>query len=348
MALDSKQCEAFLAVAEAGSFEQAAAALHITPSAVSLRVRALETRLGQPLIVRGRPSRATRAGRQLLQHLQRSRAMEQDLLAGLSGGDAGDAFFAVTLAVNADSLATWLLPALSGALQRERIALELVVDDQEHTHALLQAGLAHACVSAQPHAMRGCTAERLGSMRYRLVASPAFAVQWFGPRGITRASARKAPTVVFNHKDPLQANALLNAFGLQASAYPSHYVPASEPFVTAIRLGLGYGMVPELQIGDAIERGELIDVLPDAATDVPLYWHGWAQQPAPAGAARAARHGCGQKRAVAACAGGSAWRPSLPACQVRAGLRRPAGFLAGGLGGALARGVGAGAGSGRA
>ncbi|GKS76189.1 LysR family transcriptional regulator ArgP [Acidovorax sp. SUPP950] len=280
MALDSKQCEAFLAVAEAGSFEQAAAALHITPSAVSLRVRALETRLGQPLIVRGRPSRATRAGRQLLQHLQRARVMEHDLLAGLSGGDGeADAFFAVTLAVNADSLATWLLPALSGVLQRERIAIELVVDDQEHTHALLEAGLAHACVSAQPHAMRGCTAEPLGRMRYRLVASPAFAAQWFGPRGITRASARRAPTVVFNRKDPLQANALLNAFGLQASAYPSHYVPASEPFVAAIRLGLGYGMVPELQIGDAIERGELIDVLPDAATDVALYWHGWAQQP---------------------------------------------------------------------
>ena len=116
-------------------------------------------------------------------------------------------------------------------------------------------------------------------MRYRLVATPAFAAQWFGPRGITRTSARRAPAVVFNRKDSLHANALLNAFGLQGNAYVSHYVPASEAFVAAIRLGLGYGMVPELQIGDAIERGELVDVMPEAATEVALYWHGWAQQP---------------------------------------------------------------------
>lgn len=112
-----------------------------------------------------------------------------------------------------------------------------------------------------------------------LVATPAFAAQWFGPRGITRTSARRAPAVVFNRKDSLHANALLNAFGLQGNAYVSHYVPASEAFVAAIRLGLGYGMVPELQIGDAIERGELVDVMPEAATEVALYWHGWAQQP---------------------------------------------------------------------
>ncbi|AVT11556.1 LysR family transcriptional regulator ArgP [Paracidovorax avenae] len=278
MKLDSRQCEAFLAVAEAGSFEQAAGALHLTPSAVSLRVRALETRLGQPLLVRGRPCRATRAGRQLLQHLQRARAMERELLADLAG-DGGDAAFStVALAVNADSLATWLLPSLAPALQRERIALELMVDDQEHTHALLEAGLVHACVSVQPEAMRGCVAEPLGTMRYRLVASPAFAAQWF-PRGITRSSARRAPIVVFNRKDALQAQVLRRAFGLQASACPSHYVPASEPFVAAVRCGLGYGMVPELQIPGAVERGELVDVLPDAAIDLALFWHGWRQQP---------------------------------------------------------------------
>ena len=278
MALDSKQCEAFLGVVESGSFELAAAQLCITASAVSLRVRALETQLGQALVVRGRPCRATRVGRQLMQHLQRTRHMEQDVLSAMAGaGGEGDAFFAAALAVNADSLATWLLPAVAQVLQREHIALELVVDDQEHTYALLEAGLVNACISAQAHAMRGCVAESLGSMRYRMVAAPAFVAQWFR-RGVTRAALRRAPMVAFNRKDQLQADALLRTFGLPAGAYACHYVPASEPFVAAIRLGLGYGMVPELQIGDAIERGELVDVLPEAATDVALYWHAWAQQ----------------------------------------------------------------------
>jgi len=125
--------------------------------------------------------------------------------------------------------------------------------------------------------MRGCMAEPLGHMRYRMVATPGFVAQWFR-RGVTRAALRRAPVVVFNRKDQLQADVLLRTFGLPANAYACHYVPASEPFVAAIRLGLGYGMVPELQIGDAIARGELVDMLPDAATDVALYWHCWAQQ----------------------------------------------------------------------
>ena len=64
MNLDSKQCEALLAVVDAGSFEQAATRLHLTPSAVSQRVRALESQLGHPLVLRGRPCRATRVGQQ--------------------------------------------------------------------------------------------------------------------------------------------------------------------------------------------------------------------------------------------------------------------------------------------
>lgn len=280
MHIDSKQSAAFLAVAEAGSFEQAAVALHLTPSAVSLRVRALETQLGQALLVRGRPCRATRAGRQLMQHLQRARAMERELLADMAGDGNGEqrAFSAFSLAVNADSLATWLLPSLVPALQRERIALELLADDQEHTHALLEAGLVHACIASQAQAMRGCVAEPLGAMRYRLVCSPDFASEWF-PRGISRASARQAPVVVFNRKDALQAQVLREAFGLQASSCPCHFVPASEPLLAAVRCGLGYGMVPALQIQGAVERGELVDLLPSAAIDVALYWHSWRQQP---------------------------------------------------------------------
>ncbi|HSW08426.1 LysR family transcriptional regulator ArgP [Aquabacterium sp.] len=273
--MDWKQCEAFLAVIDAGSFEQAASRLHLTPSAVSQRVRALEGTLGHPLVVRGRPCRATPVGQQLLQHLRRSRLLEQDFVAEIAG--EASAPLSVTLAVNADTLATWLLPALADFLVQQKVLIDLVVDDQAHTFALLEAGLAMACVSVQAQAMRGCVAEPLGPMRYRLVASPACVDRWF-KRGFTRAAARRAPVIVFNRKDRLQADILLRELGLPDDAYPCHQVPASEPFLAAIRLGLGYGMVPELQLGDALARGELIDLAPHAPTDVALYWHRWQVQ----------------------------------------------------------------------
>ncbi|MFC3107039.1 LysR family transcriptional regulator ArgP [Undibacterium arcticum] len=275
MKLDSKQCEAVLAVLDGGSFEQAAARLHLTSSAVSQRVRALEQVLGSVLVVRGRPCRATHAGQRLLQYLRRAQLLEQDLQAEFAGEHAQP--LSIALAVNADSLASWFLPALAQFLLREQVLLDLTVDDQDHTYMLLEAGLALGCISTEAHPMRGCVAEPLGVMRYRCMASPEFRKRWFA-RGMTRTAARRAPVVVFNRKDKLQADFLLQHLGLPADAYPCHYIPASEPYMQAICLGLGWGMLPEVQMRELQASGALADLMPDRPTDVGLYWHRWKVQ----------------------------------------------------------------------
>jgi LysR family transcriptional regulator (chromosome initiation inhibitor) len=181
------------------------------------------------------------------------------------------------IAVNADTLASWFLPALAGFLVSEQVLLDLTVDDQDHTYSLLESGLALGCISTEPQAMRGCTAEPLGVMRYRCMASPAFKERWF-PKGMTRTALGKAPVVVFNRKDRLQADFLLQHYGLPENAYPFHTVPASDPYMQAIVLGLGWGMLPELQMRELQKRGTLVDVAPGKPTDVSLYWHAWKVQ----------------------------------------------------------------------
>ncbi|MFL9986973.1 HTH-type transcriptional regulator ArgP [Paraburkholderia sediminicola] len=275
MDLDPRQTAAVRAVIETGSFEQAAVRLNITSSAVSQRVRALETRLGNPLIVRTRPCRATQMGQRLLQYLRRAALLEDDFASDLAG--ANEALLNVAAAVNADTLSTWFFPALSEILLQENVLLDLTVDDQDHTHALLASGLAIGCITTEPAPMRGCFAERLGAMRYRLVASAAFVERWF-PNGLTRESARRAPVILSSRKDALQARFLETRFGLPPEAYPCHYVPAPAPRYMAIQRGLAYGMVPELEFGDAVERGELVDLAPKQPTDVELYWHAWKVQ----------------------------------------------------------------------
>lgn len=269
---DTRKGEALLAVIDSGSFEQAAALLHLTPSAVSQRVSALEAALGTPLLIRSKPARATPAGQRLLQYLRRSRLLEAEFAA-----DSSDGPLSVALAVNNDTLATWLLPGLAPFLIAERLLLDITVDDQDHTYALLAQGLALAGVSSEAAPMRGCDAQPLGSMRYRLLASPGFAQRRF-PAGLTRAAARVAPLMVFDRKDTLQASFLLRELGLPAGSYPCHYVPASEAFLSAIRLGLGYGMVPELQFASLVDDGALVDLAPATPTDVALYWHAWRVQ----------------------------------------------------------------------
>lgn len=273
--LDSRQCEAVLAVVDSGSFEQAAALLNLTPSAVSQRVRALEVALGAPLVVRSRPCRATPAGRRLLQTLKRLQALEEDLQADFAGNAASP--LTVSIAVNADTLASWFLPALASFLISEQVLLDLTVDDQDHTYSLLESGLTLGCISTEPQPMRGCIAEPLGAMRYRCMASPSFKERWF-PKGMTRTALCEAPVVVFNRKDRLQADFLLKHYGLPENAWPCHTVPASDPYMQAIVLGLGWGMLPELQMRDLHKRGALIDIAPSKPTDVSLYWHTWKVQ----------------------------------------------------------------------
>lgn len=275
MKIDPRRSEAFLAAVDCGSLEQAAVQLSITPSAVSQRISALEQEMGTPLLVRTRPCRPTAPGMRLLQFLRRRALLEAEFAADVES-DAGPV--RVTLAVNNDTLATWLLPVLAPVLVEERLLVEFVLDNQGHTFALLEQGQAVACISGENEPMRGCTVSALGLMRYRLVAAPAFAQRWF-PDGINREAARHAPVMVFDRKDTLQTNFLLQHFGLPEGSYPFHYVPASDPYVQAIRLGLGYGMLPLEQCAAMLDSGALIDLTPKLYVDVPLYWHAWRLQP---------------------------------------------------------------------
>jgi len=272
---DTRQAETLLAIVDSGSFEQAAAALHLTPSAVSQRLSALEATIGTPLLIRSRPCRATPAGQRLVQYLRRSRLLEQEFLAELNADEAQATTVAV--AVNNDTLGTWFLPGLSEFLIRENIHLDIILDDQDHTYTLLEKGLALAGVSSESKPMRGCTAHYLGAMRYRLLATPDFARQYF-PGGFTRESAKKAPVANFDRKDSLQTNFIRKEIGLTPGSYPTLYIPSSDPFVHAIRLGLGYGMLPQQQYKDMIETGELVDLAPGKFKDVELYWHSWRVQ----------------------------------------------------------------------
>ena len=278
--LNSKQCDAFLAVAETGSFDLAAARLCITASAVTMRVQSLEKTLGHLLIVRERPCRATQAGQSLLHYLQHTRRLEQNLLQDLTGQTPESPFYQLNIATNDDSLATWLLRAIRETLLREKIVVHLKVDDQTHTHYLLEAGLVSACISTEQQAMKGCIATRLGSMNYRMVATPEFARRWFA-QGVNRNTLKMTPAVIYNNKDHVHTDIILQDFGLSIDQYPHHFIPSSTAFVEAIDYGLGFGMVPDYQISQRLLTGEWVEVLPEAQTNIQLYWHHWKQQSAP-------------------------------------------------------------------
>jgi LysR family transcriptional regulator, chromosome initiation inhibitor len=277
--LDARQLEALNAVIEHGGFGPAAKSLSITLAAVSLRIKSLEDTLGQRLLVRGKQVRATPAGQALLGHVKQVRLMEADLLDGLQGGSTpkgGVRWQNLGVAINADSVASWFLPGVAALLQRHHLLLEILIDDQDHTHDALKSGDVTGCVTTLTTAMRGCVAEPLGVMRYRCVAAPVVAHRCRTPRGAVSIHKMLAqPAVIFNRKDALQDAFLEQHFGLRQPNYPRHFAPAVEAFETAIELGLGWGMVPEQHLA---ARPGLQEILPNATVDVVLYWQHWAHE----------------------------------------------------------------------
>lgn len=277
MSLNHKDCEAFLAVAESGSFEQAGSKLNLTTAAISLRIQNLERSIGQTLIIRERPCRVTNSGKILVEHLLRQKRQEENILQLIQGKHDQNEFYRIHLATNADSLETWLLPLIASTLKQEKITLQLRIDDQSQTHQLMESGHVTACISSEPQAMKGCISTPLFAMKYLMVCTPEFKKKWFDT-GLSRENFRSAPAVIFNDKDQLHTDIMLKLFGLPQTSYPYHYVPSSKSFAEAIELGLGYGLVPELQIRDQLAAEKLICLLPEATQNIDLYWHHWKQQ----------------------------------------------------------------------
>lgn len=274
MGLDPAQLASLAAVVDEGSFEAAARSLHVTPSAVSQRVKALEHAVGQVLIRRGKPCRVTEAGQPLLRLAGQVALLEREALAAAQGpfdGDQGRT--RVTVVVNADSLGSWFPHALAALPEDLRLAFDLRDDDQDHTAELLRDGSAMAGVTAQKEAVQGCRVERLGAMRYLALASPVRARTWF-PDGLTASALAAAPMLVFDRKDQLQ-HRFLRAVARRRLEPPTHFIPSTGAFTELIRLGLGWGMVPEQIAAEQIAAGRCVELAPGRYLDIPLYWQRW-------------------------------------------------------------------------
>ena len=263
---DPARLQALAAILRHGSFEGAAQALGVTPSAVSQRIRALEDQVGAPLIRRGQPCEATRAGARLARHAEDVRLLELSVAEDF-GADAPQTRPMVRIAVNADSLATWFLPALAAL---PGVLFDLVIDDQDHSADWLKRGEVQAAVTAHGAPVPGCDAHPLGHLRYVATMSPGFASRWF-PGGVDADALAQAPALTFNLKDRLQAQWAQATTGRQIELQ-THFLPSSHGFVEAALAGIGWGMNPEALVSEHLAAGRLVPVLPGTPLDVALTW----------------------------------------------------------------------------
>ena len=269
---DYKLLAALAAVIEQAGFERAAQVLGLSQSAVSQRIKLLEARVGLPVLLRASPPTPTEVGRQLLNHVQQVRLLERDIQRQVPALREDDLPERLRIALNADSLATWWPGALGDFSARHAVVFDLVVEDQDVGLKRMRAGEVAACLCATERPVAGARSVPLGAMRYRAMASPAFMARHF-PQGLKLERLGQIPAIVFGPDDFLQ-HRYLATLGL-AERFPHHLCPSAEGFVRMTEAGLGWGLMPELQVRGHWREGTLVEVVPDRPIDVPLYWHHW-------------------------------------------------------------------------
>ena len=266
------QLAALEAITDTGTFEAAARRLGVSTSAISQRIRALESALGRVVVQRGSPSAPTPDGEVVLRSARQQALLAAEMAAELALDDPTEAHavtgarsstaIELSVAINADSLATWF-PATLRKAADWNCRLRLVVADENNTAELLRSGQVMCAVSSSGTRVAGCRVERLGAISYSPVVAPGLLADG--------ATASTLPVVHFDADDDLQDLAL-RAAGLPAAA-PRAIVPTTAGLAEAIEAGLGWGMLPAAQLAD---HPGLVAVPGLAGLERTLFWHRWS------------------------------------------------------------------------
>ena len=271
MRIDPSLAESLRLVAEEGTLEAAARRQHMTPSAVSQRLKLLEQQLGQRLLVRAKPVRLTAPGEVVVRFARGQALLEQEARAAL-GLEAQGEQPRIGIAVNSDSLATWFVPALATFAQEHDAQLELQREDQDETARLLTTGAALAAVTSAPSAPPGYRSLPLGSIVYVAVASPAWRERWAGSTSgsVGPNVLSRAPRIDYDASDDLQAT-WLRRQGVDPAFAPRHLVPSTHELADAVVAGLGWGMLLTMQAAPLLKSGELIELGGEPVSSA-LHW----------------------------------------------------------------------------
>ncbi len=272
--IEYRNLEALAAVVENKGFDKAGEALGITQSAVTQRIRQLEELTGQVLLIRSQPPAVTGAGSILLEHFRKVRLLEQELSVQAGLTDFSQLPL-ISLAVNADSLATWFSKVVSRYFYLSSGYLDIKSADQDVTHRLMTDGEVMGCISSMAASFRGCRKDFLGSLVYRFVSIRDFSAYHF-PDGIDRDSFNAAPKLNFNRDDQLLANWAGQFFKDSKAFNNSSFVPSSEQFPIMIREGAVCGMLPDEQFKMYQSEYDLVDLSMEKPVSIPLYWHRWS------------------------------------------------------------------------
>lgn len=255
-------------IIDEGSFEDAAYALGITPSAVSQRMKALERATGRVLLRRTSPVTATPAGEVMVQAARRLALLQAETQQALEDSLGR---IPLSIAVNADTLATWFRPVLAEVAAWDNSTLQLTVEDESQSLHLLRRGDVMGAITRDPNPVAGCVASYVGAMQYIPVANPTLVDAYTKEDG--GLDWEKMPTIRFNSKDLIMETEVMQRTA-DMRKLRIHEIPDAHAFLEATRVGLGWSLLPIQMARTFLDSGDMVR-LDSRVRRVDLYWHRW-------------------------------------------------------------------------
>lgn len=270
---DYKLIHALDTIIKEQSFEKAAEELNITQSAISQRIKQLEQLIAQPVLVRSQPLSVTTVGQKLLRHFRQVKQLEHELISQILPDEVDD-IVTISIAINADSLASWFIPAISPLLKKHAIELKLQVYDEARTRELLKKGEVYAALSSESEPITGCKVTKIADVDYILCATPKFRTKYF-KKGLTKEALYHAPGIRFDPQDTMHIDYIYDHYDVSLGEYPLHTVGSSEAFVAMTVEGLACSLLPITQANEYLKQGILVDLAPENHLIRSMYWHSW-------------------------------------------------------------------------
>ncbi|MDE3011560.1 MAG: LysR family transcriptional regulator [Pseudomonadota bacterium] len=271
MNITFRQLRVFVEVARQGSMARAAATLHLTPPAVSMQVKEIETQVGLQLFDRnGRSVRLSTAGEYFVVHARRMLAdlrEAENAMARFSGLEQG------LLTIGMLSTAKYFVPRLLARFNADHPGIEVrlrVVGNREQLVQEMHAGEIDLSVMGRPPRELETRAESFAAHPLVFIAPPEHPLLAFA--SVQAEQLQNFPFIV---REPGSGTrTTLEAFFAEQRVVPrvSMEMSSNETIKQAVMAGLGLSFLSLHTVGLEL-RSQLLALLPVAGTPVMRTWY---------------------------------------------------------------------------
>jgi LysR family transcriptional regulator, chromosome initiation inhibitor len=270
MSLLSPPLEAFWAVVQKGTVQEAARTIGLTQTGVTQRIRSIEKMLNTTLFIRSRKGmKLTAEGESLLQYVKNSLENEGMTLSKIQGTNI-DSIIEISISGPSSILRSRVIPKLSETHSKNKnLRFRFDLSDVDSNSDKLKTGFCDLAILEHHDVTKEMDSKILKAERYKLYVATSWKRRTFTDI-ITNESI-----IDFNSKDMMTFN-YLDKYKLKSKAKKErHFANNTDALTSMIASGMGYSVLSEEYAAPYIKKGELFDVSPAQFFDfkIALAWY---------------------------------------------------------------------------